>query len=60
MWMMYNYEYKYKMSGNKIKLDFTEDIVKNCEYNFSVEDNILTLVGGEDTDKGTDKLNKVA
>ena len=54
------YEYKYKISGDKLKLDFTEDVVRDCEYTFTVENKKLTLVGGEGTDKGTYNLNKVS
>ena len=54
------YEYKYKISGDKLKLDFTEDIVRDCEYTFTVEEKNLTLVGGEGTDKGTYKLSKIS
>ncbi len=55
-----HYEYEYKISGDKLKLDFTEDIVRDCEYTFTVENNNMTLVGGEGTDQGTYKLNKVS
>lgn len=55
-----HYEYEYKISGDKLKLDFTEDIVRDCEYTFTVENNNLTLVGGEGTDQGTYKLNKIS
>lgn len=55
-----HYEYEYKIAGDKLKLDFTEDIVRDCEYSFTVENNILTLVGGEGTDQGTYKLNKIS
>ena len=41
------YEYKYSISKNKLKLDFVEGVVRDCEYIFTVEDNILTLTGGE-------------
>lgn len=54
------YEYKYKISGDKLKLDFTEDVVRDCEYTFTVDNKNLTLVGGEGTDKGTYNLNKVS
>ncbi|MBQ4283247.1 MAG: hypothetical protein IJB96_04890 [Lachnospira sp.] len=55
-----HYEYKYNISGDKLKLDFTEDVVRDCEYTFTVENEKLTLVGGEGTDKGTYNLNKVS
>jgi len=53
-----HYEYRYKVSGNTIKLDFVDDVVRDCEYTFSVEGKSLTLIGGEGTDKGTYKLSK--
>lgn len=52
------YEYKYKISGDKLKLDFVEDVVRDCEYTFTVEEKNLTLVGGENTDGGTYTLKK--
>ena len=55
-----HYEYKYKISGDKLELDFIEDVVRDCEYTFTVEENNLTFVGGEGTDKGTYKLSKVS
>ena len=55
-----HYEYEYKISGDRLQLDFIEDVVRDCEYTFTVENNKLTLVGGEGTDQGTYKLNKVS
>ena len=55
-----HYEYKYKISGDKLTLDFTEDVVRDCEYTFTVDDKGLTLVGGEGTDKGTYQLSKIS
>lgn len=55
-----HYEYQYSVSGKTIKLDFTENIVRDCEYTFSIENDVLMLVGGEGTDGGTYKLNKVS
>jgi len=53
-----HYEYTFKTSSDKLSLDFTEDVVRDCEYTFSVDGNELTIVGGEGTDKGTYKLKK--
>ena len=53
-----SYEYTYKISGDKLTLDFTENVVRDCEYSFSVKGNELTLVGGENTDGGTYTLKK--
>lgn len=54
-----HYEYKYKISGDTLKLDFVEDIVRDCEYSFAIDGNTLTLIGGEGTDGGTYSLNKI-
>ena len=53
-----HYEYKYKISGDKLTLDFTEDVVTDCEYKFVVENKKLTLIGGKGTDNGTYKLTR--
>ena len=55
-----HYEYKYKISRDNLELDFVQDIVRDCEYTFSVDGKKLTLVGGEGTDKGTYKLSKIS
>ncbi len=52
------YEYKYAISQQTLKLDFVEDIVKDCEYTFAIEGNLLTLIGGEGTDQGTYTLTR--
>ncbi len=54
-----HYEYKYKLSGNKVTIDFDKDIVRDCGYTYSVENNELTLIGGKGTDGGTYKLKLV-
>ena len=53
-----HYEYTFKTSSNKLTLDFSQDVVRDCEYTFDVYANELTIVGGEGTDKGTYKLQK--
>ena len=53
-----SYEYAYKISGDKLTLDFTENVVRDCEYTFSVKGNELTLIGGKNTDGGTYTLKK--
>lgn len=52
------YDYSYKITANKLTLDFSEDVVRDCEYIFSIDENGLTLVGGENTDGGTYTLKK--
>ena len=37
---------------------FTEDIVRDCNYTFSVNGTALTLIGGTGIDGGSYKLNK--
>ena len=53
-----SYDYTYKTTGDKLTLDFSEDVVRDCEYIFSIDGNELTLIGGENTDGGTYKLKK--
>lgn len=52
------YDYSYKTNGEKLTIDFSEDVVRDCEYTFSIDKNELTIVGGENTDGGTYKLKK--
>ena len=52
------YSYAYTVKGKKLILDFTEDIVHDCDYTFSVNGTALTLIGGTGTDGGSYKLNK--
>ena len=51
------YSYAYTVKGKKLILDFTEDIVRDCDYTFSVNGTALTLIGGTGTDGGSYKLN---
>lgn len=53
-----HYEYTYKLSGDKIIINFEKDVVRDCDYTYSVEDDTLTLIGGDGTDGGTYKLEK--
>lgn len=53
-----HYEYTYRTKGNTLTIDFSEDIVRDCAYRFSVHKNELTLIGGENTDGGTYQLTK--
>ena len=52
------YSYAYTVKGKKLILDFTEDIVRDCDYTFSVNGTALTLIGGTGIDGGSYKLNK--
>ena len=53
-----HYEYTYETKTKKLSIDFSEDIVRDCEYTFKIQGNKLTLIGGEGTDGGTYELTK--
>lgn len=53
-----SYEYTYKIEGDKLIIDFTEDVIRDCDYIFSIDGTELTLTGGTGTDGGTYRLNK--
>ena len=45
--MMLPYEYTYTINGEKLTIDFIENIVRDCEYTYVINDNgTLTLIGG--------------
>lgn len=53
------YEYTYTIKGEKLIIDFTENIVHDCEYTYAIHDNgTLTLIGGIGTNGGSYNLNK--
>lgn len=52
------YEFKYVAIGKKIKIDFTNESIRDCEYVFSVTNNMLTLNGGKGTVGGKYELKK--
>ena len=54
-----SYEYSYKMKGEKLEIDFKEDIIRDCNYTFSVNGSKLTLIGGTGTNGGTYTLSRV-
>lgn len=49
----YEYSYSYKNSKSEIKLDFEEDFIMDCCYKYSIDGDVLTLIGSEGTDGGT-------
>lgn len=53
-----SFEYTYKVKGEKVIIDFTEDVIRDCDYTFSVDGTELILKGGTGTDGGTYRLNK--
>ena len=53
--MYYNtleYEYKYSILQNIVSLDFEDNVVHDCEYEFSVDNGKLKLIGREGTAGG--------
>ena len=43
------YQYTYSIEGSTLKLDFKDEAVKDATYTFSIENDTLTLIGGEGT-----------
>lgn len=54
----YRYEYKYSVSGDTLMLDFKADEVHDATYTFNLDNDKLTLTGGEGTTGGTYVLTK--
>lgn len=52
------YDYIYSVKGDRLIIDFTKDIVRDCEYTFTIDNGILSLVGGSGTDGGNYKLKR--
>lgn len=52
------YDYRYKVRRNRLKLDFTDEAVEDCVYKYVINENNLTLVGGEGTTGGTYQLQR--
>ena len=45
----YNFEYKYKVDGNVLEIDFSKDEVHDAKYSFELNDGILKLTSKEGT-----------
>lgn len=43
------YQYTYSIDGDTLKLDFKDEAVRDATYTFSIENDNLTLIGGEGT-----------
>lgn len=43
------YPYTYLIEENTLKLDFKDEAVRDATYTFSIENDTLTLIGGEGT-----------
>ena len=44
-----HYEFTYDIDGDTLKVDYALDYVTDCEYTYTVEQDKLTLVGGNGT-----------
>lgn len=44
-----HYEFTYIIDGDTLKIDYALDYVIDCEYDFKLENNKLTLIGGKGT-----------
>lgn len=53
-----DYEYTYSVKGDKLKMDFSDPSVRDCEYTITIDGDDLTLIGGEGTIGGTYHLKK--
>jgi len=53
-----HYEFTYTVKGDKLKMDFEDPSVHDCEYKFKIDGNSLILIGGEGTTGGTYNLKK--
>ena len=53
-----SYPFAYSINGDLLYLDFADDTVTDATYTFAVEDNQLTLLGGEGTIGGSYELTK--
>ncbi len=52
------YEYTYTINDNKMTIDFENEAVHDAKYTFNLEDDTLTLIGGEGTTGGEYILKK--
>ena len=53
------YEFSYDIKKDQISIDYESESVRDGTYTFTVEDNTLTLIGGEGTVGGTYTLTRV-
>ena len=52
------YEYTYKIVGTKLYIDFANEEIRDCTYDFSIQNDVLLITGGEGTIGGQYKLIK--
>lgn len=53
-----SYDFTYTIDGNKLVIDYSNESVHDSTYEFTVDGDILTMVGGEGTVGGTYKLTR--
>lgn len=53
-----SYDFTYTIDGNKLVIDYINESVHDSPYEFAVDGDILTMVGGEGTVGGTYKLTR--
>ena len=53
-----SYDFTYTIDGNKLVIDFINESVHDSPYEFAVDVDILTMVGGEGKVGGTYKLTR--
>ena len=53
-----SYDFTYTIDGNKLMIDYANESVRDSEYEFTVDGNTLTLIGGEGTVGGTYELKR--
>lgn len=53
-----SYDFTYTIDGNKLVIDYINESVHDSPYEFAVDGDILTMVGGEGTVSGTYKLTR--
>lgn len=44
-----HYKFTYIIDGDTLKIDFALDYVTDCEYEFEIQNNTLTFIGGNGT-----------
>ena len=54
-----SYDFTYTIDGNKLMIDYANESVRDSEYEFTVDGNTLTLIGGEGTVGRTYELSGV-
>ena len=52
------YDFSYQVKGDQLVIDFSNEAARDCTYTFSVNDNTLTLTGGEGIIGGTYELHR--